>query len=181
MLWPGPIYWGQTSSKPPGWRSPVWWEGLLGWWSADEIWWTSSGCTRMCSCGIVHVRNWLVQPTTYHQIFQLVFMKLFCFRINKSKKGHLLPLISDPSEGDEHSNTVLYSHHDPKDNQPYGDRWLVRESQRRLNPQKLQAVVIRLEGIIDTVPAQPIPKAKHSGKRKRCSDLLPISLSPKVW
>ena len=113
------------------------------------------------------------------QIFQLVFLKLFCFRIDKFKKGHLLPSISDPSE-DEHNNTKHYhSHHDPKDNQPYGDRWLVRGSQSRLNPQKLQAVVIQLEGIIDTAPGQPIPKAKHSGKRKQCSYLLPISLSPK--
>lgn len=98
------------------------------------------------------------------QIFQLVFLKLFCFRIDKFKKGHLLPSISDPSE-DEHNNTNHYhSHHDPKDNQPYGDRWLVRGSQSRLNPQKLQAVVIQLEGIIDTVPGQPIPKAKHQAK-----------------
>ena len=79
----------------------------------------------MFSCGIVHMRNWLVQPTTYY-----------------------------------------HSHHDPKDNQPYGDRWLVRGSQRRLNPQKLQAVVIQLEGIIDTVPAQPIPKSKTLRQKK---------------
>lgn len=116
------------------------------------------------------------------QIFQLVFLKLFCFRIDKFKKGHLLPSISDPSE-DEHNNTNHYhSHHDPKDNQPYGDRWLVRGSQRRLNPQKLQAVVIQLEGIIDTAPRQPIPKSKTLRQKKTVQLFTAyITVSKRIW
>lgn len=100
--------------------------------------------------------------TTYHllQIFQLVFPKPFCFKIGKSRKAHLLPSISDPGEDEQDDANHHQSHHDPKHNQPYGDRWLVRWSQCWLNPQKLQAIVIQLESIIDTVPGHPIPKSK---------------------
>lgn len=99
---------------------------------------------------------------TYHllQNFQLVFPKPFCFKIGKSRKGHLLPSISDPREDEQENANHHHSHHDPKHNQPYGDRWLVRGFQCWLNPQKLQAVVIQAESIIDTAPGLPVPKSK---------------------
>lgn len=116
--------------------------------------------------------NCLVQPTTYCKISSCFFLNL-CFRIGESRKGHLPLSLSDPGE-DEHANTNHYqSHHNPKSNQPYGDSWLVRGFQCRLNTQKLQAVVIQAKSIIDTAPGLPIPKSKtlrqkeHLGKIKR--------------
>ena len=100
--------------------------------------------------------------TIYHllKIFQLLFSKSFYFWIVKSRKGHLLLSISDPSEDQDDNANHYHSHHNSKNNQPYGNRGLVRRSKCWLYPQKLQGVVIQTESIIDTAPGLPICKSK---------------------
>lgn len=141
------------ASKPQAGPHPVW-QALLGRRGADEI------------------RSWFCTTCHFLPISQLLCPKSFCLRIAKSRKGHSPPSVSDPGE-DEQSNTNHHQcHHNPKNNQPYGDRRLVRGSQCRLNTQKLQAVVVQAENIIDTAPRHPVPKSKtlrqkgHWGKIK---------------
>lgn len=158
---------------PAGSREMMLWPGwsLLG--HAGKPQAGSPQCGRAYQEGkrLRKCANCLVQPTTYCKISSWFSLNL-CFRTGKSRKGHLLLSVSDPGE-DEHSNANHYhSHHNPKNNQPYGDSWLVRGFQCGLNTQKLQAVVIQAKSIINAAPGLPIHKSKtlrekeHLGKIK---------------
>lgn len=77
-----------------------------------------------------------------------------------ARKRHLLLPTSDPSDDQDNDAEHYKPHHDAENNQPYGDRRLVRWRQCWVNPQKFQAVIIQAENIIDAAPRQTICKSR---------------------
>lgn len=92
------------------------------------------------------------------KFFQFVHSK----KADTSRKGHLLLSTFDPSDDQDNNANHYRSHHDTKNNQPYGDRRLVRWLKCWVDPQKLQAVIIQTKNIIDTAPRHPICKRECS-------------------
>lgn len=77
-----------------------------------------------------------------------------------ARKRHLLLPTPDPSDDQDNDAEHYKPHHDAENNQPYGDRRLVRWRQCWINPQKFQAVIIQAENIIDAASRQAICKSR---------------------
>lgn len=107
-----------------------------------------------------------VQVSNYPVWIQCYLLQNFQFmhskKTDKSRKGYSLLSTFDPSDNQDDDANHYQCHYNTKNNQPYGDRRLVRWLKCWVNPQKLQAVIIQAKDIIDAAPRHPICKRECS-------------------